>query len=156
METLSSFIDLEDLQDIKFKELKNTIEIYDRTIFIPTMNIQNNALNVEISGTHNFDNYMNYQLKIRITELLANKSGWVKRKKERQLEENKDGGLSAFILMVGTPDDLKIKYDRKAVKDKIKNEVKKERQNFFKELKREIKREKSPTEDRKKVQWEDE
>ncbi len=156
MESLSSFVDLDDLQDIKFKELNNTIEIYDRTIFIPSMNIQNNALNVEISGTHNFDNYMNYQLKIRITELLANKSGWVKRKKERQLEENKDGGLSAFILMVGTPDNLKIKYDRKAVKDKIKNEVKKERQNFFKELKREIRREKSPTEDRKKVEWDDE
>ena len=112
-------------------------------------------MNLEIAGTHNFDNYMNYQLKIRVTELLANKSGWVKRKKERQLEENSDGGLSAYILMVGTPEDLKIKYDRKAVKDKIKNEVKEERKEFFKELKREIRREKSPTEDRKKVQWEE-
>lgn len=156
MESLSSFVELEDLHDIKFKELKNTIEIRNRTIYLPSMAIENNAMNLEIAGTHNFDNYMNYRLKIRVTELLANKSGWVKRKKERQLEENKDGGLSAYILMIGTPDDLKIKYDRKAVKDKIKTEVKQERKEFFKELKREIRREKSPTEDRKKVQWEDE
>lgn len=156
MESLSSFVELDDLQDIKFKELRNTIEIRNRTVFLPSMTIENNAMNLEIGGTHNFDNYMNYQLKIRVTELLANKSGWVKRKKERQLEENKDGGLSAYILMIGTPDDLKIKYDRKAVKDKIKTEVKTERKEFFKELKREIRREKSPTEDRKKVQWEDE
>lgn len=153
LESLSSFVGLENLQDVRFKELKNTIEIHDRTIFIPSMVIANSAMNLEIAGTHNFDNYMNYQLKIRVTELLANKSGWVKRKKERQLEENSDGGLSAYILMVGTPDDLKIKYDRKAVKDKIKTEVKNERKEFFKELKREIRREKTTTEDRKKVQW---
>jgi hypothetical protein len=156
MESLSSFVDLEDLQDIKFKKLQNTIEIKERTIFIPSMAIENNAMNVEIAGTHNFDNYMNYRLKIRVTELLANKSGWVKRKKERQLEENTDGGLSAYILMVGTPDDLKIKYDRKAVKEKIKNGVKKERQQFFKDLKKELKREKGPTEDRKQVDWDEE
>lgn len=155
LESLSSFVELENLQDVKFKELKNTIEIRNRTIYLPSMAIENSAMNLEIAGTHNFDNYMNYQLKIRVTELLANKSGWVKRKKERQLEENSDGGLSAYILMVGTPEDLKIKYDRKAVKDKIKNEVKEERKEFFKELKREIRREKSPTEDRKKVQWEE-
>ncbi len=153
MESLSSFVELEDLRDIRFEKLANVIEISDRTISIPTMSIKNNAINLEIGGTHDFDNYMNYRMKIRVTELLASKSGWVKRKKERQLEDNKDGGLSAYILMVGTPDDLKIKYDRKAVKDKIKKEVKKERKEFFQELKREIKREKTTTKDTKKVEW---
>jgi hypothetical protein len=155
MESLSSFVELEDLQDIRFKELQNTIEIHGRTIYIPSMVIENNAMNLEIAGTHSFDNYMNYRLKIRVTELLANKSGWVKRKKERQLDESADGGLSAYILMVGTPDNLKIKYDRKAVKEKIKQEVKKERKAFFQELKKEIKREKTTTDDTKKVQWDE-
>lgn len=155
MEALSSFVELEDLNDIHFEELNNTIEIGNRQINIPTMDIKSNAMNLQIGGTHSFDNYMNYRLKIRVTELLAKSSGWVKRKKERQMDENSDGGLSAYILMIGTPDDLKIRYDRKAVKQKIKEEVKKERKEFFEQLKREIKREKSPTEDKQKADWDE-
>lgn len=155
MQSLSSFVELEDLQDIRFAEINNTIEIGNREIYIPTMEVKSNAMNLEIGGSHSFDNYMNYRMKIRVTELLANKSGWVKRKKERQLEDEKGGGLSAYILMVGPPDDLKIKYDKKAVKNLIKEEVKKERKEFFKELKREIKREKTPSENTKKVQWDE-
>ncbi len=155
MEALSSFVELDDLQDIRFEELHNIIEIQDREIDIPTMAIKNNAMNLDIGGTHSFDNFMNYRLKIRITELLAKKSGWIKRKKERQLEDDKGGGLSAYILMVGPPNDLKIKYDRKAVKETIKKEIKKERKEFFQELKREIKREKTPTDDTKKVEWDE-
>jgi len=155
MEALSSFVELDDLRDIRFEELNNTIEIGNRQINIPTMAIKSNAMNLEIGGNHNFDNYMNYRMKIRVTELLAKSSGWVKRKKERQLDENRDGGLSAYILMIGTPDDLKIRYDRKAVKQKIKEEVKKERKLFFEELKREIRRQKSPTEDKENADWDE-
>lgn len=155
MKSLSTFVELEDLLDIRFERIENTIEIKNRIITIPTMEVKSNAMNLELGGTHDFDNYMNYRMKIKITELLANKSGWVKRKKERQLEDNPDGGLSAYILMVGPPDDLKIKYDRKAVKEKIKEEIKNERKDFFQQLKKEIKREKSPTEDKQKVQWDE-
>lgn len=155
MESLSSFVELDDLKDIKFKEMSNTVEIRDRTIYIPTTEVQSNAMNLTIGGTHNFDNFMDYRLKIRITELLASKSGWVKKKKERQLEENKEGGLSAYVIMVGTPDDLKIKYDRKTVQENIKKEIKKETKSFFQDLKKEIKREKSNTKDRRKVEWDE-
>jgi len=155
MESLSSFVELDDLKDIKLKEMSNTVEIRDRTIYIPTTEVQSNAMNLTIGGTHNFDNFMDYRLKIRITELLASKSGWVKKKKECQLEENKEGGLSAYVIMVGTPDDLKIKYDRKTVQENIKKEIKKETKNFFQDLKKEIKREKSNTKDRRKVEWDE-
>jgi len=148
-------VELDDLKDIKLKEMSNTVEIRDRTIYIPTTEVQSNAMNLTIGGTHNFDNFMDYRLKIRITELLASKSGWVKKKKECQLEENKEGGLSAYVIMVGTPDDLKIKYDRKTVQENIKKEIKKETKNFFQDLKKEIKREKSNTKDRRKVEWDE-
>lgn len=155
LETLSGFVELDDLKDIRFEELHNTVEIGNRVISIPAMEIKNSAMNLEVGGTHSFDNYMRYHMKIRVTELLANKSGWVKRKRERQLEEDNGGGLSAFILMEGTPDDLKIKYDRKAVMTQITSEAKNEGKNFFKELKKEIKREKTTTEDSKKVEWDE-
>ncbi|MBO6515314.1 MAG: hypothetical protein JJ975_02085 [Bacteroidia bacterium] len=155
MESLSSFVELEDLQDIRFEALHNTIEIGERTIQIPTMEIKNNALNLEIGGSHNFDNYMDYHMKIRVSELLAKNAGWIKRKKEREIEDDGRGSISAYIVMRGTPDDLKIRYDRKAVKQVVKQEVKRELKDFFKEVKKEVRRKKSPTEDRKKVEWDE-
>jgi len=57
--------------------------------------------------------------------------------------------------MVGTPDDLKIKHDRKTVQENIKKEIKKETKIFFHDLKKEIKREKRNTKDRRKVEWDE-
>jgi hypothetical protein len=37
--------------------------------------------------------------------------------------------------MEGTPDDLKIKYDRSTVKEKLKEEIKNEKKRFIKTLK---------------------
>ncbi len=56
LKELSTFAKVEDLENVKFKSLKNTIEIFDRTIFIPRMRIENNALNLEIEGTHTIEN----------------------------------------------------------------------------------------------------
>ncbi len=135
LKELSSFVNIADLEDVRFKTLSNTIEIFDETIFIPKMRIENNALNLGIEGTHTFENYMTYSMELSVAELLASKANWIAKKKERRIEKNIDGGLTAYILMEGTPDDLKIKYDRATVKEKVQDEIKKEKTNFIKALK---------------------
>lgn len=135
MKELSSFVEIKDLEDVKFKTITNTIEIFDQTIFIPKMRIENNALNMDLEGTHTFENYMNYRISLSVAELLATKANWIAKKKERRIEQNLNGGLTAYILMEGTPDNLKIKYDRATVKENIKDEVKKEKTKFIKALK---------------------
>lgn len=132
---LSAFAKIDDLKNVKFKTLKNTIEIFDQTIFIPRMRIENNALNLEIEGTHTFGNYMQYSMSLSVAELLATKANWIARKAEKRLEQNKDGGLTAYIIMEGTPDQLKIRYDRSTVKENVKEEAKKEKKKFIKALK---------------------
>ncbi|MCB9261120.1 MAG: hypothetical protein H6607_01930 [Flavobacteriales bacterium] len=156
MEELSSFVELNDLRDIRFEQLSNVLEIRNRMISIPKMTINNNAMNVEIGGTHNFDNYMDYHLKIKVADLLADKSGWVKKKQEKQLESEKNGGLSAYILMTGTPDDLKIRYDRKAVTKAIKEEAKNETKTFWQDLKKDVKGQNTPVlQNAQKTQWDE-
>ncbi|NNJ56837.1 MAG: hypothetical protein HKP14_11930 [Bacteroidia bacterium] len=135
LKELSSFVEINDLEDVKFKTITNTIEIFDQTIFIPKMRIENNALNMDLEGTHTFENYMNYRISLSVAELLATKANWIAKKKERRIEQNQNGGLTAYILMEGTPEDLSIKYDRTAVKENIKEEVKKEKAKFLKALK---------------------
>ncbi len=134
---LSSFAKIEDLKNVQFKSLENTIEIFDQTIFIPKMKIANNALNLEIEGTHTFDNYMSYNISLSVAELLATKANWIARKAEKRIERNKEGGLTAYILMEGTPEKLRITYDRATVKENVKEEVKNEKTRFIQALQNE-------------------
>ena len=135
LKELSSFVNIEDLENVRFKTLKNTIEIFDQTIFIPKMKIENNAMNIEVEGTHTFDNYMKYSIGLSVVELLATKANWIARKAEKRIEKNATGGLTAYLLMEGTPDDLKIRYDKATVKDNMKDEVMNEKKKFIKALK---------------------
>lgn len=146
LKSLSDFVEVQDLEDVKFKTLQNTIEIFDETIFIPKMKIENSALNLQIEGTHTFDNYMNYHMSLSVAELLASKANWIAKKKERRIENNSNGGLTAYITMVGTPDNLKIAYDGATVKENVKEEMAKEKTNFIKALKGEATLEKETAE----------
>lgn len=153
MESLSTFVQLSDLQDIRFEQLKNTLEIKNRTITIPYMTIKNSAMNMELEGSQTFDNLMDYRIKIRVTELLAGKSGWVRRKKEQQLQEESEGGLSAFIRLTGTPDDLKIRYDVKSVREVLKESVKAEKKSFLQDVKKALRGEQIETRPSRKDRW---
>ena len=135
LKELSSFVHIKDLENVTFKTLSNSIEIFDQTIFIPKMRIENNALNLQLEGTHTFDNLMSYAMEISVAELLATKANWIAKKAEKRIERNKTGGLTAYVIMEGTPDDLKIKYDRSTVKENIKKEVKNEKKKFIQTLK---------------------
>jgi len=135
LKELSTFVKIDDLENVTFKTLKNSIEIFDQTIFIPKMKIENNALNLVLEGSHTFENYMNYSMELSVAELLATKANWIAKKAEKRIERNKNGGLTAYVLMEGTPEDLKIKYDRTSVKNNIKDEMKNEKRKFIQTLK---------------------
>src|SRR5690606_361456 len=53
---LSKFIEVEELQQIKFNELKTAIEISDRQITIAKTAIASSAIDLTLSGTHHFNN----------------------------------------------------------------------------------------------------
>jgi hypothetical protein len=131
LEGLSKFIQVEELRHIKFSTLTNTIEIKDEAVIIPKMVIQSNALNLEIGGVHYFDNRIEYYFNVFLKDLLAAK--WKKKKKNEDefgeiIEE--EGGARIYLKMVGTMDNYKITIDKKGVKEKIKDDAKKEGQNL--------------------------
>mgnify|MGYP001379466300 FL=1 len=61
LESLSNYVSLEDLKEVKFSTLENTIEIDNKVITIPAMEIKSSALSVFISGTHTFEQEINYR-----------------------------------------------------------------------------------------------
>lgn len=137
LESLSKFVELQELRKIKFSTLTSTIEIRNSNILIPQTTIKNSVLNIDFSGSHTFNNDINYHIRLLISDLLAKK-----RKSQDDefgpVENDPENRRSAFILMTGNIDNPIIKYDKKGLKQKIKDDIKQEKQNLKQILKEEF------------------
>ncbi len=137
LKALSRFIKLDDLMNVKFSTLKNQIEIKDQTIHIPSMEINSTALNITLTGKHTFNNEINYNIRLLLSEILSKKAKKAKKENEIFGEEMDDGlgRTTLYLLVTGTMSDPVFKYDRKGVKEKLKKDIKKEKQNLRQILK---------------------
>lgn len=135
--SLSKFVDVKDLQHIRFSKLQSTVEISKQLITLPKTTIKNSALNIDFWGSHSFDNEIDYHIQLLISDLLAKK-----RKNKHDefgvIENDPENRRSAFVRMTGTVDNPIIKYDKQALKEKIKHEIKQEKQNIKQLLKEEF------------------
>lgn len=137
MENLSRFADVNELNHIKFSKLENTIFIKDQMVTIPQMEIKSSAFNMAISGTHDFNNNFSYHLQLLLSDIIS------KRRTKKNLdaefgevEDDGEGRTMLFLNIEGTPDDYKVKYDRKKAREKVSDDFKtekKELKNIFKE-----------------------
>jgi len=141
MQGLSKFLKLADLNHITFATLKNQIDIANQTITFPGMEIKSSALNLYASGTHTFDNKINYNLRLLLSDILAKKAKNAKKENEDfgVVEDDGLGKYTLYILVTGTVDNPEFKYDTKGLKNKIILNVIKERQNLKTILKEEFK-----------------
>jgi hypothetical protein len=160
---LSKYLKLADLKHIKFSTLKNQIRICNRKIYIPDMEIKSSALNLTGSGVHDFDNMVDYRLQLLLSDMLGKK---VKDQSSEfgQVEDDGLGRTKLYLCMKGLVDDPKFSYDKKGVAEKIKTEIKNERQNLKSLLSAEFSRKKEPaastsTQKKKKeemqIDWDD-
>ncbi|MES2395151.1 MAG: AsmA-like C-terminal region-containing protein, partial [Bacteroidota bacterium] len=92
MKSLSRFIELKELENLRFATLKNQFEIKNKLLTIPKMEIKSNALNFTTSGTHTFNNEIDYKIKLSLNELLAKKAKKAKKEND-EFGEIADDGL---------------------------------------------------------------
>ncbi|MFN7012710.1 MAG: AsmA-like C-terminal region-containing protein [Bacteroidia bacterium] len=145
---LSRFINLSELEHIKFGLLQTQIVVKERVINIAKTSIASSALNLEMSGKHTFDNIIDYGFKVMLNELLSQKAKKAKKENEEYLEDDDEGGkrrMALFISMKGTVDNPKFSYDKVALTNKIKQDVKQEKQTVKSLLKEEFGMYKSDT-----------
>ncbi|GAB4251981.1 MAG: hypothetical protein Kow0079_06370 [Vicingaceae bacterium] len=136
---LSKFIEVEDLQHIKFATLKTQVEVKNQVITVPQTEIISSALDLSFGGTHTFNNEIDYHFKVFLNDVLWKKA---KRKKRENSEFGyvEDDGLRArlYIRMYGTIDDYKISYDTEGLKEQWKSDWQKEKNNIKSILKEEL------------------
>jgi uncharacterized protein involved in outer membrane biogenesis len=140
MKSLSRFIDLKELENIRFSTLKNQIEIKKQKIYFSKMEVKSNAINLTALGTHTFNNAIDYKIKLSLNDLLARKAKKAK-KENSDFGEVADDGLgrtNLFLSMTGTVEKPIIKYDSKSAVQNVKKDLKEEKQNFKKILKEEF------------------
>ncbi|MEZ5195828.1 MAG: AsmA-like C-terminal region-containing protein [Bacteroidales bacterium] len=137
---LSRFIKQEELEHIYFSRLKNRIRIRDRVVYIPEMDVESNTLNLKLNGQHSFDNMIEYHVQLKLSELLKKDKKKVEEIDGIFEKEDPSAGSALFLKMTGNAADPDIKYDVKAVQNKLssdfKNEGKELKEAFQKEFKR--------------------
>jgi hypothetical protein len=122
MYSLSKYMKDADLSHIEFAELKNTIQVKDKEVLIPDMEIISLPYHISVSGIHGFDQTIEYHFKIPLNQF---------RKEDRDsrfgtIENDEEGIPNLFLKMEGKADDFNVSLDTDAVKNKIREDLKKE------------------------------
>ncbi len=121
LKKLERYLGDEGLDRLRFSELKNDIHIENKTIYLPQMEVRSNVTDIRISGTHTFDQRINYRL---VTPLRPKR--FVEAAADGAIEHDSQGNSRLFLKITGTTDNYRILYDTEAVKKKIANDLKKE------------------------------
>jgi hypothetical protein len=118
---------------LKFEELTNTIEIKNRKLTIPKMLIQTNALDVEFSGWHDFDNNIEYHFSFRFRELKSNSE-------YSEFGKIEDDGLGwrIYLTMTGNIDNPTYRIDKGEMRASFKENIIEEKATMKSVLKTEF------------------
>lgn len=119
---LSRFVDIRDLERIEFLQLHNSIRIEERMVHLPAMDIRSNALNLRLSGSHGFDNQVDYAIQIGLLDLLSRK--FRKRDRDQPFEERpKEGGLNLFVHMQGPASAPAMAFNQRETRDAFRDQA---------------------------------
>ncbi len=134
---LSRFVEVEELRNIKFKTLNNTILIKDRQVIIPDMDIQSNALDLSASGIHRFDNTYDYRLKLKLSDILYNKTREAK-KREFEVATDESDTRTIFLKVYKNGSEAIVEMDREKTAQKIRKDLKEEKSELKQILNEEL------------------
>jgi len=125
MRKMSHFLNTENLDNIKFSEMKNHFLIYNQEIQIPEMTIVCNVGKIGVSGKHAFNGNIDYRIAYPMKNL----------KKEKldpdaafgAIRQDPKGEMKVHLIIQGTTDNFKITYDKKKTGEKILSDIQKEK-----------------------------
>ncbi len=126
MKKLNKYLNDEGLSKLRFSDIKNDIHIENKTVYIPQMEVRTNVTSIKVSGTHTFDQRIDY----RLIAPLRNDKNITSVEAKQALQEDGAGQSKLFLKIVGTADDYRVVYDSESVKKKIATDLKNEVQEL--------------------------
>ena len=136
---VSPFVNTDELRrrlaDVRFARLENRIDIRDGAVHIPAMEVRSSALDIELSGTHWFDDRIDHHLNFRLGELF--RMGKPQRDEFGPIID--DGtGMRIFLHMYGTADAPQFANDRAMAADRRRQQFQQEKQELRSILREEL------------------
>ena len=123
------------LRTIEFATLENNLTIEDQIITIPEMKIATSVLDISASGTHDFNNKIDYSIGFRLNELL--RTGREKDSEFGYIVDD-ETGLRIFMRMAGTIENPEFSSDKETAREKRKEKFEEETKTFKSILKEEF------------------
>ena len=162
---MSDYISVNELKRIRFSTLENQIEVKNRSVEIPFMEIHSSAMDIAGSGTHFFDNTLDYEIEFSLNEVMGKR--WRKNNKKQitefgQIENDGVKGTIIPLKMTGTVDDPKISFNFNRARKSVNESMKKQKQEIKDAFKQEFDKENNSNQDLEKtpdynniIEWED-
>ncbi|HBG70575.1 MAG: hypothetical protein A2W93_02295 [Bacteroidetes bacterium GWF2_43_63] len=136
---LEKIIKGRDFSDIQFEKMTSTISISDKTIRIPKTEIRSNVMNLKVTGSHTFDNNIDYHLEVKFSDVKKKGANGRPEDEYGYVVDDGVGDPTIFILITGTVENPQYKQlDKKAMQEKVKQDLKTEKQNLKKILNEEF------------------
>ncbi|MBC7449860.1 MAG: AsmA-like C-terminal region-containing protein, partial [Cytophagales bacterium] len=128
MKKMARFLDSENLDNVRFSEMKNHFLIFNQEIQIPDMTIVSTAGKIGISGKHAFDGHIEYHIAYPMKNLKKSKTD--SDEAFGAIRKDPKGEMSVFLIIKGTTTDFKITYDKKKTGEKIVSDIQKEKKEL--------------------------
>ncbi|MBL7950324.1 MAG: hypothetical protein JNM62_01275 [Flavobacteriales bacterium] len=135
---VAPFVDIPELRrrlgDIRFARLENQIEIRNGAVHIPQMLVSSSVMDIELSGTHWFDDRIDHHLNFRLSDLF--RKGTTDDEFGTVVDDGT--GMRIFLHMYGTANDPQFGNDGAMAAAKRKKQFQDEKQELKQILREEL------------------
>lgn len=138
LNALKDYTKIDDFSNIHFSTLKNNIYIKNEKITIPDMEIHSDKMNIDLKGVHDFDNKYEYHFVVLLSEVLGKHYQQRLETEFGEVENDGYGKTRLFFTMKGQGENFDVKYDRSGLGNKLKGDLKEEKESLKNALKEEF------------------
>lgn len=135
---VAPFVDVPELRrrlaDVRFAHLENQIEIRSGAVHIPLMTVSSTVMDIELSGTHWFDDRIDHHLNFRLSDLFRKATS----DDEFGPVVDDGTGMRIFLHMYGTADNPEFGNDGAMAAAKRKKQFQEEKQELKQILREEL------------------
>lgn len=125
LNALSRFIEVDELKHVKFDTIVNHFSMRNERLIIPYMHVKSSILNVDVYGEHGLNQELDYHVNLLLNDILRRNA------KKKQFFDGHEiiderGKTRLYLWIRGKPGDIKVGFDKKEVRLKVKDELRKE------------------------------
>lgn len=137
--SIADFTKIDEFRALEFSTLSNDMSISGGNIFIPKMNIECNACDISLAGTHKFSGDYEYHLALIMSDFMRGKAKRLQQTTPYGIVEDDAGEhTSVYLVASRTGGKPKIRFDKVEMKQQFRQEMQQQKQEVKQILKKEF------------------